>query len=354
MPRTQFTGCSALISNCGGEKRGIIVPGVAGLQEQDRARMPAPSVRPPAVAGMFYPADPGQCQRLARHLVYGSAGAGASTAAAAAPTGAPRAGAISSPPARPWKGAIVPHAGWIASGAIAGESLRTLAAGLDVPPELVVVFAAVHTPIDLPLAALDSHARWAVPGGESRVAQDLGERLLGSSDLFAVDDRMHDREHAVEVELPLIQAVWPTASVLPVEVPLTEDAAEIGRHAAAQVRAAGARAVFLASSDLTHYGPSYGFAPAGVGMQGLSWAKDNDRRLLELVAGLAVERIVPEVRARANACGGGAIAAMLSACLESGATRAEVLRHANSYETLAGVVPQRPVDAVGYAAVAVG
>ena len=294
---------------------------------------------------MFYPAEPVQCQRLARQLVFGAPGEA---------TAAGLTSAASATASRRWAGAIVPHAGWIASGAIAGESLRTLARSLQAPPQVVVVFGAVHTPIDLPLAALDSFARWAVPGGESPVARELGERLTRTSDLFAVDDRLHTREHAVEVELPLIQAAWPSASVLPVEVPLIEDAEVIGRRAAEAVRASGLRAVFLASSDLTHYGPAYGFTPAGVGAQGLNWAKDNDRRLLDLVVALAVDRIVPEVKARANACGGGAIAAMLSAVRELGATQAEVLRHANSFETLAGVAPQRPVDAVGYAAVVVG
>ena len=311
---------------------------------------------------MFYPAEASECRRLARRLVFGAAETSSSAAAiqgttleratSAAP-GAPLHAAGIAAAVVSWKGAIVPHAGWIASGAIAGESLRTLVAAPGPPPQVVVVFGAVHTPIDLPLAALDSHARWAVPGGESEVAQELGTRLVEASELFAVDDRLHAREHAVEVELPLIQAAWPGVAVLPVEVPLREDAVEIGRRAAEQVRFSGLRAVFLASSDLTHYGPSYGFAPAGIGEQGLAWAKDNDRRLLDLVADLAAERVVPEVRARANACGGGAIAAMLSACRDFGAARADVLRHANSYETLADVAPQRPVDAVGYAAVVV-
>jgi hypothetical protein len=294
---------------------------------------------------MFYPADPAQCQRLARRLVEGDAPAqGGASAAATAPG-----------PTCRRLGAIVPHAGWVASGAIAGESFRVLAAdSADAPPQVVVVFGAVHTPIDLPLAALDSHARWAVPGADSGVARELSDRLAESSDLFAVDDRLHDREHAVEVELPLIQAAWADALVLPVEVPLVDDAPEIGRTAARLVAATGLRAVFLASSDLTHYGPSYRFAPAGVGPQGLAWAKDNDRRLLDLVAALAVDRVVGEVRERGNACGGGAIAAMLAACVELGATAAAVLRHANSFETLAAVAPQKPVDAVGYASVVVG
>jgi len=303
---------------------------------------------------MFYPADPAQCQRLARQLVYG-AGGGGEAKPDERPATRGSAGDVARWTGARWTGAIVPHAGWIASGAIAGESLRTLAASMsDAPPQVVVVFGAVHTPIELPLAALDSHARWAVPGGDLAVAGELGRRLAESSDLFAVDDRLHDREHAVEVELPLIQAVWPQAEVLPVEVPLIDDAAEIGRDAVRQVQAAGARAVFLASSDLTHYGPAYRFAPAGVGPQGLAWAKENDRRLLDLVERLEVDAVVPEVRHRASACGGGAIAAMLAACRELGATRATVLRHASSFETLAGVAPQRPVDAVGYAAVVVG
>ena len=115
----------------------------------------------------------------------------------------------------------------------------------------------------------------------------------------------------------------------------------------------GLNPVFLASSDLTHYGPAYGFAPAGVGEQGIAWAMENDRRLLAQVERFEIDRIVPEVVAHHNACGAGAIAAMLAACAEAGASSARVLRHASSYETLADVAPQPPVDAVGYAAVVV-
>ena len=114
------------------------------------------------------------------------------------------------------------------------------------------------------------------------------------------------------------------------------------------------RAVFLASSDLTHYGANYGLVPAGTGPAGLQWAADNDRRLLDLIAGMEVERIVPEVRKHLNACGAGAIAAMLAACREMGAAEARLVWHTNSYETLAGVAPQSPDNAVGYAAVVVG
>ena len=111
-----------------------------------------------------------------------------------------------------------------------------------------------------------------------------------------MDDRFHRREHAVEVELPLVQAAWPGVSILPVEVPAREDAPDVGRETARQVAGAGLDAVYLASSDLTHYGPSYRYAPAGIGPQGLAWAKGNDRRLLDLVEGMRIDGIVPEAQ----------------------------------------------------------
>ena len=287
------------------------------------------SVRQPVMAGRFYPADPQQCRAAAEALVKVSADQSA-------------AGGL---------GGIVPHAGWICSGAIAGETLSTLAKAAV--PDLVVVFGAVHTPIDFRFAALESHENWAVAGGQCHVARELAETLEKSSDLFATDDRLHVREHAVEVEVPLIRAVWPNAELLPVEVPVIDNAAEIGRRTARLLLDRGRNCVFLASSDFTHYGPSYRFAPAGVGIEAMNWAKENDRRLLRRIQNFEIDQIVPEVRLNLNACGAGAIAAMLAACKEAGAGSVNVLRHASSYETLAKVAPQPPVDSVGYAAVIV-
>ena len=317
------------------------------------------SVRQPAVAGrgLFYPADPVECAALARSYLRPAAAAAVACETAAAAVGG-----------RVWRGAVVPHAGWVCSGAIAGEAIATLAAATGGPtcdagagpaaarpPDVVVVFGAIHTPLPAPApAVLASYDAWREPGGDAAVAVDVGARLVERGGLFDVDDRFHRPEHAVEVELPLIQAAWPGVPVLPVEVPAVAEAADVGRQTAAQLAAAGLDAVFLASSDLTHYGPRYGFAPAGVGPGGLAWAKDNDRRLLDRVVALDEAGIVPEVRQRLNACGGGAIAAMLAACREWGASRAAVLRHANSVETLADVHPQPPTDAVGYAGVVVG
>ena len=290
-----------------------------------------PSVRPPAVAGHFYPLDAARCRAEAESFLKLHEASESS---------------------RRWIGGIVPHAGWICSGAVAGQTIATLAQ--QGPVEVVVVFGAVHTPLPLDAAALDSHERWRVPLGESALPRELQQRLAQRGTLFTVDDRFHAREHAVEVNLPLIQLAFPNAAVLPIEVPAIEAAELIGRKTAQTLSEANVRAIYLASSDFTHYGPNYGFTPAGVGPRAMAWAKDNDRRLLDLICGMAADRIVPEAAQRFNACGAGAIAAMLAACRELGAREGKLLTHTTSYETLAQVAPQPPTNAVGYASVVVG
>jgi predicted class III extradiol MEMO1 family dioxygenase len=218
---------------------------------------PSRTTRRPAVAGRFYPASPTECVTLARQYVRVSPLADEDVW---------------------WRGAIVPHAGWMFSGAIAGEAIGTLAQshGREIQsgrvssadpersgattassnPRVVVVFGAVHTPLPLERAAMDEHAQWQVPSGLSDVPADLAGKLAADqSELFGVDARFHAREHAVEVELPLIQHAFPNALVLPIEVPLIDEAPQIGRRTATLVRALGLEPLYLASSDLTHYGP---------------------------------------------------------------------------------------------------
>ncbi|HEV8377930.1 MAG TPA: AmmeMemoRadiSam system protein B [Tepidisphaeraceae bacterium] len=291
----------------------------------------AEGVRQPAVAGRFYPAAAEQCRaQAASFLRYNTIHAAE----------------------RKWIGGIVPHAGWICSGAIAGETIATLASHGEV--DVVVVFGAIHTPVRIEQAAFDSHRQWAMPGGTAQIAGEVEAKIQEGSDLFIVEERLHRNEHAVEVNVPMIQLAFGGAAILPIEVPVNEKAAEMGRQTAQKISAAGLKAVYLASSDFTHYGTNYRFTPAGVGTAAMDWAKKNDQRLLNLIAGMQSERVINEVMEHQNACGAGAIVAMLEACKVAGASGAKILRHATSYETLAEIAPQPPTNAVGYAAVVVG
>jgi AmmeMemoRadiSam system protein B len=308
-------------------------------QRQDAGGRSSPQrlIRQPVMAGRFYPADSDDCRRLVEQYLSDRQPADVRSSVL------PSAG----------MGAIVPHAGWICSGAVAGRSIAALSAGRQAPPDVVVIFAAIHSPGNARRALFCSAGAWRTPLGDVGVREDLQVELLREEGLFEINDYFHAREHAVEVELPLVQAAWPGASILPVEVPVIRRAADIGRATAAAVKKLGLDAVYLASSDLTHYGPMYDFAPAGIGLTGLEWAKQNDRKLLVKVESLAAEEIVPQVIVDQSACGPGAIAATIAACVECGATKGRVLQHTNSYETLAEVHPQPASDAVGYASVVI-
>ncbi len=293
------------------------------------------AIRPPAFAGQFYPAHPDRCAAETDALLRQNPSAVATDR---------------------WIGGLVPHAGWICSGAIAATTLLALDASTPAAgaPDCVVIFGAVHSPLPARRAALDTHRLWALPTGPIQQADDLTPRLAAATDLIDFDDRLHRHEHAIEVELPLIQRLWPNAKIIPIEVPAIADAAEIGRRVAELVLAEHGRAIFLASSDLTHYGPNYGFTPAGIGQEALDWAMRNDRRMLEAIARLDPQPIVPLAKEHHNACGAGAIAAMLAACRVAGAGRSALLDHANSCQTLAAVAPQPPTNAVGYGSMVIG
>jgi MEMO1 family protein len=161
--------------------------------------MTAPSfkgVRSPAVAGLFYPESPDACRKLAQQLL----------------CDAPRHPAESSG----GLGGLVPHAGWICSGEVAAETLVQLATGQT--PDLVVVFGAAHTMASTQGAALDSHAAWALPTGQIQLPQAIETQLAQGGHGFVIDSRMHEREHAVEVQMPFLQLLWPDAAILPVTV----------------------------------------------------------------------------------------------------------------------------------------
>ena len=256
------------------------------------------------------------------------------------------------PPSRPWIGGIVPHAGWVFSGATAGKAISAIAAGPK--PDVVVIFGAIHTPIPTQSGVLDSHQCWRVPTGDSAVQVEVERKLQEKGNLFTVDDQLHAMEHSIEVNLPLIQLAWPGVPILPIEVPVLEVAELIGRKTVQTIVEAGLKAVYLASSDFTHYGTNYGFMPTGIGPQGIQWAKDNDRRLLDLITTWQTSQIIPEVRQRYSACGAGAITALMAACRQAGAESAQVLQHTTSFDVLQDIQPQAPDNTVGYAAVVMG
>ena len=93
----------------------------------------------------------------------------------------------------------------------------------------------------------------------------------------------------------------------------------------------------IGSTDLTHYGPNYGFLPAGKGASAYAWAKDdNDKKIIDLMLGMNPERVIREGLADSNACCPGAAAAAISASKQVGAKNSYLVGYSSSYEKSPG------------------
>ncbi|MCB9850462.1 MAG: AmmeMemoRadiSam system protein B [Phycisphaerales bacterium] len=286
------------------------------------------AVRLPVVAGCFYPKGAEACRADIQDCLR-------------------RAATPSELPAALHAG-IVPHAGWSCSGGVAAGVFRAIAERST--PEVVVLFGAVHR-WSGDTGAVFANGAWTTPLGDIAIAESLARRVLAASFLVADVPDAHREEHSLEVQMPFVKYFFPHATILPIMVPPGADAVAIGSAVGDVLHEGGDQAVLLGTTDLTHYGPSYNFTPHGVGIAGLSWARDiNDRRMIDLIREFATDKIVAEAREQRNACGPGAIVATLTAAQKVGARRMCVVEHTTSHDVLGGP----PIDAVGYLGAVIG
>lgn len=247
-------------------------------------------------------------------------------------------------PARPVAG-VVPHAGWQYSGAVAAKVFRTLRERGS--PRSFVLLGAVHR-WGVDRNAVYASGSWQTPLGPVEVDELLArELLLRLPRDLAEDPAAHEGEHSLEVQVPFIRHFFPEAKIVPIAVPPGPGAVALGEGLG---RALSGRddAVVIGSTDLTHYGAPYGFAPAGEGPEAREWMRENDRRMLHLVTGLEAEEIAAEARTHHNACGYGALAAAVAAARALGAPRGVLLEYTTSHD----VAGERHFTmAVGYAGV---
>jgi len=285
--------------------------------------------RQPIVAGTFYQASSSQCLQEAGELIESAN--------------------VDNCPCGEIRGGLLPHAGWSFSGQLAAITLKALAA--TGPPETVVFFGADHSGCVQCGEVYDSGS-WLTPLGSVAIDTHAADALIAYGPPFRANRIAHSREHSIEVQIPLLQTLCPNAKILPVAVPPTELAVEIGRTLAIALGRLDYRWVIAGSTDLTHHGGGRFPAPGGTGQAGLDYSVANDRKILDLIEAMQAERIIPHARDHHNACGAGAIAATVAACRQLGATAGHTLKYTNSQEVMRQLMPNTSDDTtVGYASV---
>lgn len=158
------------------------------------------AVRPPHVAGAFYPAAPRLLEEEVQDLL----------ARARETVG----DAATRDPGAALAGLIVPHAGYIYSGPVAAVAYARLASERPAPRHIAVLGPAHFVPRRG--AAVPAVDAWQTPLGRTTIDREL--RAVAAEAGAWIDDRPHAPEHAVEVQLPFLGAVCPDVPVLPVTV----------------------------------------------------------------------------------------------------------------------------------------
>jgi hypothetical protein len=249
-----------------------------------RVPAPSPDIRPAAVAGLFYPRDAGELGATVDGLLAG----------AAAPERVPKA-------------LIVPHAGYVYSGATAARAYRAIAAAA---PRIwrVVLLGPCHREWLAGFAVPRARA-FATPLGLVPIDAAAVSRLAGLTTV-TVSDVPHAREHSLEVQLPFLQRLLPDAQIVPVLV---------GEATAGEVESVidalwgGPETLIVVSSDLSHY------------------HRYEQARALDAATAAAIVESRAELTAQ-DACGGVVVNGLLRAARRHG-LRAELLELCNSGDT---------------------
>jgi len=227
---------------------------------------------------------------------------------------------------------IAPHAGYIYSGAIAGQ----VYAAIDIPATVLVLGPNHHGAGAG--AALYPDGEWLTPLGPVIINSRLNALLQQNVPLVRPDTVAHEFEHSLEVQVPFIQYLRPDATISAICLGHGgfDSVRQIGEGIAAAIKAFGDDVLIVASSDMTHY-------------ESAESARRKDELALERVLGFDPQGLLQVCRSEnITMCGVVPAAVMLVAAGQLGATRAEVVAYGTS-----GDVTGDKRQVVAYAAVTV-
>ncbi|MGM0423795.1 MAG: AmmeMemoRadiSam system protein B [Thermodesulfobacteriota bacterium] len=266
--------------------------------------------RKPLVAGQFYPADPQHLQtQVSEFLQMGTGAQG-----------------------MPARLCMVPHAGYVFSGAVAGKTLAQ--SGLQ---ENILLLGPNHTGRGRPLAVW-ARGEWELPGTALQINEALAKELIQNQPALEEDTQAHMYEHSLEVVLPFIHALRPEARIVPICVaePDPDLLLQAGQNIGALLKGWTESVTIVVSSDMSHFLPQ-------------KQAQAQDNLALEAILALDPARLYQVVRDnRISMCGVLPMTLGLAAALELGCSQAELVDYATSGDKIGDYS-----QVVGYAGVLV-
>lgn len=227
---------------------------------------------------------------------------------------------------------MLPHAGYIYSGKVAGAVVSAIEI-----KEKIIIMGPNHTGYGRKFGIM-SEGLWQMPFGNVPIDSGLAKALLEKSSYLEEDSLSHAYEHSLEVELPFLQYIRQDFAI----VPITFSPADLEAYKNIAAEIAGCikelnlekRALIIASSDMTHYEPQ-------------DSAEKKDKQAIEAILELDEDKLWERVnKLNISMCGYGPAIAMISAAKLLGAKKSELI----AYQT-SGDVTGDYSSVVGYAGI---
>ena len=244
------------------------------------------------------------------------------------------------PPEGDWIGGVAPHAGWFFSGRAAARVVKTLSQGPAV--DRVVLYGGHLSGSAEPIVYTEDS--WETPLGLVPMDTAFARALISSGD--TVEAGIAYADNTVEIQLPFVSRFFGGTPVIALHSPAGQGAIRLASAVTDRLKEKGLKAVFLGSSDLTHYGPNYGWSPKGTGPEAVDWVKhENDRSIIEKAVAMDAHGVLQDQHSRQNTCSAGPIASVVSSVSAYGRDKGRLLEYYTSYDVMPGS------SFVGYAAI---
>jgi len=238
--------------------------------------------------------------------------------------------------------AVSPHAGWAFSGRLAALAVNSLKAADT------IVISGGHLHASSPMLFAPEKG-FETPSGVIEADREFLEAILNELKEIGVPAPQPDRgsDNSVEVLLPMIAILHPKARVLWFRSPPRGDSKTLGEVIGRVADTMGKSVACIGSTDLTHYGPAYGFTPAGMGDKAEKWVRNtNDKGFIAELLEMNCEKAISNALKKNSACSPGAAATAMGFALEAGASESRLLGYSTSLDV------HKADSFVGYAAVA--
>lgn len=235
------------------------------------------------------------------------------------------------------KSVVVPHAGWYFSGKIAANTIKLLDKNAD-----IIVIAGGHLGVNNSVLVAEENF-FETPLGSVSNSEILKEKLLKED--FTKPDR--DPDNTVEIQLPFVKKYFPDSEIIWMRVPPDfEKVKKVSEMLLSFEEKSGKKITVVGSTDLTHYGPNYGFVSHGTGDEALFWVKNvNDKNYIDMLLDYKIKDSLKHSLAEHSACSSGGSALAASFANNSGCTESELLYYYTSNDIY-------PSDSfVGYAGI---